>query len=211
MEIKYKDVKDFLEEQGYNWNNVLMINNGKTLRFVKKLQNLEDEFSLMHIFVEPRFGNIKQDQKLRADVGLTHFTVFAKDEHKGFNIGNSIDSLWVEFLLKRYKKQYADEVKNVSNTIINNLIAEHDKSLIQMAIQQRKLEDRAEQTYLRAKKENLSIEEYASAMSDYQTQTALMIANSARLADERNYRNRELARKLCGFDEIKERISSFGY
>ena len=211
MEIKYKDIKDFLEELGYDWNNVLMVSNCNQLTLAKKLQNLDDTLSLMYTFTEPRFAYISKDKHLRAEAGLTHFTIFSKDEKGGFSSGKSFDNLWVEFLLKRYKKQYADEVKKVYNTIKTNLLDEYDKSLIKIAIERHRIENNTEKAYLKTKEKNLTVEERSSAMSDYQAKTAFMISSSARFADEISGLKRELARKLCGFEEIKEQISRFGY
>lgn len=123
MEIKVKDVKDFLSLNGYSWDEVLRVNNSRTMLFVRKLQFLKDLIMLVNAPVTIEKGEESIDRDLSIEVRLLDFVVNTRSTNGAFVFKENLKKDWIKFLTKRYGKEYTDELnrivahknKNVSN------------------------------------------------------------------------------------------------
>lgn len=110
MEIKIKDVKEFLEENGFDWEDVLRVNNGRTMHFVRKLQYLKDVISIVNLPIEIKKGEELDDKELSIEVRLLDFVVNTKTTDRTFAFKQNLKNEWIKFLTKRYGKDYIDEI-----------------------------------------------------------------------------------------------------
>ena len=113
MEIKVKDVKDFLESKGYDWNEVLRVNNSRTMYFVKKLQYLQDLIMLVNAPIDIVKGEESLDRELSIEIRLLDFVVNSKSTDRTFTFKESFKKDWIAFLTKRYGKEYINELHNI--------------------------------------------------------------------------------------------------
>jgi len=112
MEIKVKDVKDFLEDHGYNWEEVLRVNNSRTMLFVRKLQFLKDVILLVNAPISIEKGE-EADRELSIEVRLRDFVVNTRTTNGTFVLKENLKKDWIMFLSKRYGKEYADELNHI--------------------------------------------------------------------------------------------------
>ena len=113
MEIKIKDVKDFLELNGYNWAEVLRLNNSRTMFFVKKLKFLQDLIMLVNAPINIEKGVEDLERELSIEVRLLDFVINTKSTDRSFVYKQSLKKEWIKFLTKRYGKEYIDELNSI--------------------------------------------------------------------------------------------------
>lgn len=120
MEIKIKDVKDFLEVNGYNWEEVLRVNNSRTMHFVRKLQFLQDLIMLVNAPIIIQKGAEAKDRDLSIEVRLLDFVVNTRSTDGTFTFKQNLKKEWIKFLTKRYGKDYINELNHIVKSRNNN-------------------------------------------------------------------------------------------
>lgn len=113
MEIKVKDVKDFLNINGYNWDEVLRVNNSRTMLFVRKLQFLKDLIMLVNAPIKIEYGERDIVRELSIEVRLLDFVVNTRSSNGTFVFKENLKKEWIKFLTKRYGKEYTDELNRI--------------------------------------------------------------------------------------------------
>lgn len=113
MEIKVKDVKDFLELNGYSWDEVLRVNNSRTMLFVRKLQFLKDLIMLVNAPIKIEQGEKDLDRELSIEVRILDFVVNTRSTNGTFVFKENLKKEWIKFLTKRYGKEYRDELNRI--------------------------------------------------------------------------------------------------
>lgn len=214
MEIKLKDVKEFLEENSFCWEDVLIVNNGRNMYFIKKVNSLEDDILLAYVPLKEHYGKIANSKEKSIEIGLADFVVNSRGENKSFVFEKSLREEWINFLLAKYGKEYKEEVEKVYSIIEKNIYEDCKNSLIKLDIKQRQIEDRYAKAHIKVEKtknKKISFMEREKILQELSNSTTLMLSGAVTIGKERGNIINSASQKLKILNEAREKVSSYEY